>query len=428
MRPPEYAAKTYGMLQKGQDFQFLWFSELCGLPICADKVSSRVGKVSDLVFRLKTPYPEAAGIFIDHGWGHPSEFIPWQDVVKIDSDAIFVKPLEPGKSYAPFAPQPGLVLVGEHVIGRTILDTDGRRVEVVNDVHFLESHAHLIIGHVDTSFNGFLRKWWLGGLLKDRLISWKYVKFMSSEEAVATDSVSLSVTSKELQNLPTEDIAELLEVLSGKDQTAFFSALDSETAAETLTQVEPRAQRQLIANLRSERAQAILSEMSAPQLADLFSVLPHDEMRKLIGMLPADTGRRIQAIVSDREVPARDLVSSDFISVARDAKVADVLKSLRASGREPHAVSYVYVVSADGLLDGIVDLRELVLADDAAPMSQLMSSPVIAAESDDLRDDLTELFARYHYRMLPVVDANNRILGVIRYNDIMRGVVTRAKI
>ncbi len=56
-----------------------------------------------------------------------------------------------------------------------------------------------------------------------------------------------------------------------------------------------------------------------------------------------------------------------------------------------------------------------------------MSAPVVAAEEDDLRDDLEDIFTKYHYRMIPVTDAQDHLLGVIRYNDIMKGVMARLK-
>ena len=110
--------------------------------------------------------------------------------------------------------------------------------------------------HVDISFNGFLRRWGLGWLhlVKDHFISWKYVQPLSLEDAVATDKVSLSITRRQIKELPSEDLADALEELSGEEQQALFSALDSEKAAETLIEAEPRAQRQIIANLRQERA------------------------------------------------------------------------------------------------------------------------------------------------------------------------------
>ncbi len=124
--------------------------------------------------------------------------------MKIDADAVFVLPPEGADRYPPFVDQPGWMLLNEHLMGKTILDMDGRRTEVVNDVHLLESKGRMVIVHVDISFNGFLRKWGLAGLrlLKDRFISWKYVQPLSLEDAVATDSVSLSITLRRSANCP----------------------------------------------------------------------------------------------------------------------------------------------------------------------------------------------------------------------------------
>jgi sporulation protein YlmC with PRC-barrel domain len=242
-------------------YRFLFFSELLKRPVCAGKIKDRIGRLADLVFVLREPYPEAVGIFLEFGWGKPTQFIPWERVVKVEDDAVFVKPAENGESYPPFVDQPGWMLVDAHLMGRTILDTDGRRTEVVNDVHLLEAKGRLLLVHVDTSFNGILRRWGLGGLkwIKDDFISWKYVQPLSVEDAVATDKVSLSVTRKQMLELPSEDLADALEELKGEEQQALFSALGSEKAAETLLEVEPRAQRQLIADLRKERARNILS-------------------------------------------------------------------------------------------------------------------------------------------------------------------------
>ena len=236
-----------------RDHRFLYFSELLNRPVCAGKIRNRVGRLTDLVFSLSEPYPEAVGVYVEHGWGKPTEFIPWDRVVKIDDDAVFVQPPESGDKYPPFVDHPGWMLLNEHLMGKTILDMDGRRTEVVNDVHLLESKGRMIIVHVDISFNGFLRKWGLGWFrpIKDRFISWRYVQPLSLEDAVASDTLSLSITRDQVKELPSEDLADALEELSGEEQTAVFSLLDSEKAAETLMEAEPRAQRQIIANLRA---------------------------------------------------------------------------------------------------------------------------------------------------------------------------------
>jgi magnesium transporter len=405
-----------------QAFRFLYFSELVRRPVCAGKIRDRIGRLDDLVVALAEPYPEAVGILIEHGWGKPTELVPWKSVLRLEDDAIFVKPAEGGGPFPPFVDQPGWMLLGRHLMGRTVLDTDGRRIEAVNDVHLLESGGRLVVVHVDTSFNGFLRRWHLGRLklIKDRFISWKYVQPLSVEDAVASDKVTLSVTRRQLAELPPEDLADALEELSGQEQIALFSALDSETAAEALSEAEPRAQRQLIAGMRKERAKGVLSEMSVPQLADLFSVLPHDQQTALMGLVPPAEATRVRAILAEREATAQALMSADFVAVPRTATVGEVLAQLRISGREPKSISYVYVVGPEQVLLGVVDVRELVLAADGASMGSIMTSPVAAAEDTLPRDDLEELLSKYNFRMLPVVDARDHLKGVVLYNELVR--------
>ncbi|MEI8196714.1 MAG: CBS domain-containing protein, partial [Phycisphaerae bacterium] len=345
-----------------------------------------------------------------------------------------VPEVNPGKDrggFAPFVDQPGWIVLDQHLIGKTILDMDGRRTEVVNDVHLLASQGRMVLIHVDISFNGFLRKWHLYGMFhgKDQLISWRYVQPLSLEDAVATDRVSLSVTRDRIKELPPEDLADALEELSGHEQQALFSALEPETAAETLAEAEPRTQRQLIADLRQERARKILQEMSVPQLADLLSVLPHEDSSNLMGLLPAEQLARIKTMLSEREATALTMVNAEYIALPKEALVGAVLTTIRNSGKPHEAVSYVYVINpADRVLLGVVDLRDLVLAPDGKSLGEIMVSPVVSADAADTRDDLAELFAKYHFRMMPVVDHQDHMLGVVHYNDIMRGLVTRARV
>ncbi|HEY5281669.1 MAG TPA: CBS domain-containing protein [Polyangia bacterium] len=413
----------------GNDFRFHYFSELFERRV-ETTGGMKAGKVDDIVFALREPYPEAIGIFLDHGVGQGTEFIPWKNVLRIDAKAIIVVPSGQGDRFPPFVDQPGWVLVDKHLMGRTILDIDGRRMEAVNDVQLLESNGRMVIIHVDTSLNGFLRRWGLGRLhvIKDRLISWKYVQPLNVEDAVATDKVSLSLKRDELADLHSEDLADALEELSGPEQQALFSALDDEKAAETLLDVEPRAQRQIIASIRKEKASSILSELSVPQLADLFSVLPQDRVSELIAMLPGEHAARVKAILNEREVTAGALMSGDYVAIGKSEKVGKVLAGLRSSGREKEAISYVYVVDDGGkTLRGVVDLRDLVLARDDATLEEIMISPAISVDDTDPRDDLHPLFAKYHFRMLPVVDVKDTLLGVIHFEDVMKNYTVRGR-
>ena len=169
--------------------------------------------------------------------------------------------------------------------------------------------------------------------------------------------------------------------------------------------------------------------MTIPQLADLFSVLPHEQMTNLMELLKPEQAERVQAILSDREAKARDIMSSNFMTAYKNEKVGEILEKIRRSGVEPDAISYIYVVNAeDQTLVGVVDLRELLLSSDQMTLGEIMVPPAVVAEENDVREDLAEMFAKYHYRMIPVVDERDHILGVIHFNDIMKDLVTRVKV
>lgn len=372
-----------------------YFSRLVNKPVHVTSGSGRLGRVDDLVFALGEERPRAVGIHLDHGWGKPDEFVPWDRVVDMFAGGILVKAPEAGDHYPAFQDQPGWIMAARHLMGRTVLDLDGRTIEVVNDVVLHKTNGSCSLSAVDTSFNGWFRKWglsFLEGLVAEDLIPWKYVQPLSIEDAVATDVLKLSVAHAQLHDLPKEDLADALEELSGQEQTALFEALEPEKAAETLTEAEPRAQRQLIANLRQERAATILASLSTPQLLDLFTVLPYEDVQAMLLLLPEDRRTKVMALMSEKEATALDFVSPEYLTVDPAATVRDAKAKVMASGLDHHGISYLYVTEPGGLLKGVVDARDLLITSEDTAMEQLMARPVVAAETDDLREDLVAIF------------------------------------
>ncbi len=405
------------------EYTLFFFSDLLGHQVSETRASFRIGKLTDLVFRLSEPYPDAVGVFISHGWGNPTEFIPWERVTRIEGGTIFVQPPEIGDTYPPFVDQPGWILLNEHLMGKEVLDMEDRRVAIVNDVHLLVSRGRGILVHVDTSFNGFLRKWHLGWLSwqKDELIPWRSVQPLSIEDAAPGKRLSLSVIREQMLELPSEDLADALEELSGEEQEAVFSVLDSEKAAETLMDAEPRAQRQIVADLSPDRAREILAEMSVPQIADLLESLPHEDRNELMLLLSKDRAARAQALLERHDADAHSLMSSEFVALPPTTTAGEALASIHQSNLAPRFVYYIYVIQPPtNLLVGVVDLREAVLADEAETLGNLMATPVVSADQHLLENELSDMFEKYRYRMLPVVDDANQLLGVIHYKDIVK--------
>ena len=161
-------------------------------PVCVGKVTKRIGRLTDLVFRLGRAVPGGGRHLPRTRLGPAHRVHPLGQGNADRGRRHLHHPDRRRQPYPPFVDQPGWILLNEHLMGRTILDMDGRRTEVVNDVHLLASQGRMLLVHVDISFNGFLRKWGLGWLSwgKDRLISWRYVQPLSLEDVGTTDAVS----------------------------------------------------------------------------------------------------------------------------------------------------------------------------------------------------------------------------------------------
>ena len=141
----------------------------------------------------------------------------------------------------------------------------------------------------------------------------------------------------------------------------------------------------------------------------------------LLALLPKEQAERTRSILASDEAKAGSLMSNQFVAMSPETTVRDALAQLRQSMPDKDAISYLYIVrEPDRGLVGVVDLRELVLAPETSTLRDLMATPPVAADEHALKEQLVDLFAKYQFRMLPVIDANDRLVGVIDYNDIMR--------
>jgi len=163
----------------------------------------------------------------------------------------------------------------------------------------------------------------------------------------------------------------------------------------------------------------ILASLSTPQLVDLLTVLPHDDQLELLLLLPEPRQGRVRKLLSEREAKATDFMDQEYLTIAPAVTVGEAKAMILASGLDYHGISYLFVTVAEGPVLGVVDARSLLLASDDETMESLMVSPVVTAEVDDDREDLIAMFSKYHFRMVPVVDEEDRIQGVVRYVDIM---------
>jgi Mg/Co/Ni transporter MgtE len=195
--------------------------------------------------------------------------------------------------------------------------------------------------------------------------------------------------------------------------------LDIEHASDTLEELEPRVQRDLIAALQKDRAAQLINEMTPGQAADILSVLPWWEVKAILKLLNNENAMKIHSILEREEEKIVDFVVSDCLKFAPDKTVLQARKSYQRIARSKESIMYLYIVDEQEKLLGIIDVKELLRANDEALLKDIMTSTVITLNTESTFKEASEMFERYGFRALPVINQNGKVLGVVSYRDVV---------
>jgi Mg/Co/Ni transporter MgtE len=159
--------------------------------------------------------------------------------------------------------------------------------------------------------------------------------------------------------------------------------------------------------------------MTPGQAADILAVLPSSEAQIILEALNAETAKKIQSIVSKQEEKVLHYTTQKILKFSPDTIVEYVQNDYPRHARGKDVIMYVYVVDGEDTLLGVIDLKELLRADDRALLKDIMIENVISLNTESTLKEASQSFARYDFRALPVTDEKNRLVGVIPYRDVM---------
>jgi len=292
------------MNQGLKDFYF--FSEFLNRRVCRSS-GHRAGKISDLVVEKTEPYPMVIGMVVRTGGRQKKFYLPWEKIDRVEPEIILSQ--DDLQAYDRSPPAENFVLLREEVMDRQIVDTFGAKVVRVNDLHFLRMDSRLRLVHVDVGFRGLMRRvgwergmdqvlhWLFSYELPNQFISWKYVQLLSG-----SDLLHLSVSQKKLSHLHPADLADIIEDLSGRERSAMFHALDTETAADALEEIDdPKIQKALIETISVEKASDIVEEMSQSDAADLLADLPKDRANEILEGMEEENAEDLRELLVIRK-------------------------------------------------------------------------------------------------------------------------------
>lgn len=206
--------------------------------------------------------------------------------------------------------------------------------------------------------------------------------------------------------------AEALETLETADAVRILELLPDAGAA-ALESQQPQKAARLLARLQVQRAADLVQRLSPRQAAAVLSRMPERPARRLVALLPKELAAGIAETLSYPLQSAGRLMHGDFLSFRTGLKVEEVITRLRQLARGQVPLSYCYVVDEAGRLAGVLNMRDLLLADGSAPVETVMITKVLKVSPFTDREELVALFSKKHFLTVPVADSDGRLLGVV---------------
>jgi CBS domain-containing protein len=400
-------------------------SDILNVPVL--RSGKKIGSLTDLVIAETTKIPEVRALYVSRSFGHPSLLIPWENVHTFTGRGIEVT-IGDLKAYET-EPAEDVILLRDYVLDKKVIDLEENEVEVVYDIRLVLRNKKLYVTDVDTGKAARLRRLGLGllaGFLyssadpeAEQLISWKYIQPLPTNIGRFKGNVKLNVLKEKLSEIHPVDLADILEEMDHEQRVMVFSSLEHEHASDTLEEIEPKVQREIISSLSTEKVVQLINDMTPGQAADILSVLPSAEAHVILDVMNADSARKVQAIINRQEEKVIHYTTQKILKFSPETIVEYVQNDYPRHARDKDVIMYIYIVDENEHLLGVVDLKELLKADDKAFLKDVMVENVITLSTGNTLKEAAQEFSRYGFRALPVVDDDNRLSGVIPYRDVM---------
>jgi flagellar motility protein MotE (MotC chaperone) len=403
-----------------------YLSEILGRPV-TDLDGKAVGKLKDIVVRpwAEFPHPLIEAVTIETKNGERRN-LPFAAV------AALLSPVIPLKYRAEEAPAFDLkeddVLLSRDVLDKQIIDTDGARVVRVNDVELIRVNGTIYVSNVDISWLGILRRMglvglahFLGGRIKQKGISWDDVELLRRDQ-----SMKLRVPAERLRELHPADLAEIVSDLNRLESGQLLDTLDVPQLADTLEEVEPEFQAELVEHMPDEKVADVLEEMEPDEAADLLSDLPEERKRDLLALMEKDEADDVRKLLAYPEDSAGGIMTTEYASIPANLTATDAIKILRGMADEVETMFYVYVVDEETHLIGAFSLNNLIFASPGAMVTDFMTKHLITVKLTDDQETVAQTVAKYDLIAVPVVDEDNHIHGIVTADDALDKIIPTA--
>ncbi len=218
---------------------------------------------------------------------------------------------------------------------------------------------------------------------------------------------------------PVDILDVLHEIEEEEIVEKILNRFSDEQVALLLEFEEDEEKYELFSLISEKRQKSIIEEMASDEIADLIEVLEDDEAQEVLEMLDSEDREEIQTLLSYEEDSAGSIMTTEFISIREHKTIIDTLHYLQTDAPDAEMAFYLYVTDKLGHLKGVVSVRDLVSMPFDTKISDITNPHVTSVHVNDDQEAVAELFAKYDYIMLPVVNDENIIVGIITIDDIV---------
>ena len=224
---------------------------------------------------------------------------------------------------------------------------------------------------------------------------------------------------REIAEMNPVDIAALIEEFPKDERTKIFRLLPKSLAADVFSYLPIELEQDIIVALSDKEAGHILDNLNADDAADLIDEMPANVVKKLLANADPETRRDINHLLQYPDDSAGSIMTVEFMDLKESYTVEQSLRKIRMEGIDKETINTCYILNPHRRLLGAISLRRLLLSDPVEKMSNIMEDHVISVSTQTDQEEVAQLFQKYDFTSIPVVDSEERLVGIITVDDIV---------
>jgi magnesium transporter len=215
------------------------------------------------------------------------------------------------------------------------------------------------------------------------------------------------------------DIAALLEDEPTADLLILFRLLPKELAADAFVEMDSEVQKNLLAGFNDNELKQIVDELNMDDAVDIVEEMPANLVKRILSQADPDTRRLINEMLKYPDDSAGSLMTTEYVDLSPDMTAGEAIDHIRATGVDSETVNLCYVVDATRRLVGVVSLRTIILAQTGTRIADIMEKNVLSVGTHEDQESVAQTFAKYNFTAMPVVDSEDRLVGIVTVDDVI---------